>query len=97
MTVFWDIAPCSFVEVNRRFGGTYCLHHQGDVMTSRRCIQKAVIFLLAAMRSHIELVYAEVIRERTKTDRQSESQIIYKDMTLQKIQNSTQWFSFVPT
>jgi hypothetical protein len=21
---FWDIAPCSFVEVDRRFRGTYC-------------------------------------------------------------------------
>jgi hypothetical protein len=30
MTVFWVIAPCSLVEVYRRFRGTYCLHHQGD-------------------------------------------------------------------
>jgi hypothetical protein len=29
MTTFWDIAPCSLVEVNRRFIGPYCLHHQG--------------------------------------------------------------------
>jgi hypothetical protein len=27
---FWDIAPYSLVEVNRRFRGLYCLHHQGD-------------------------------------------------------------------
>jgi hypothetical protein len=27
--VFWDIAPCSLVEINRRFRGAYCLHHQG--------------------------------------------------------------------
>jgi len=26
--VFWDVAPCSFVESDRRFRGTYCLHHQ---------------------------------------------------------------------
>jgi hypothetical protein len=25
---FWDVAPCSHVEVDRRFRGTYCLHHQ---------------------------------------------------------------------
>jgi hypothetical protein len=25
----WDIALCSLVEVDRRFGGAYCLHHQG--------------------------------------------------------------------
>jgi hypothetical protein len=28
--VFWDIAPYSLVEVDRRFRGVYCLHHQGD-------------------------------------------------------------------
>jgi hypothetical protein len=30
MAVFWVVAPCSLVEVYRRFGGTYCLHHQGN-------------------------------------------------------------------
>jgi hypothetical protein len=24
------VAPCSLVEVDRRFWGTYYLHHQGD-------------------------------------------------------------------
>jgi hypothetical protein len=28
--VFWDIAVCSLVEINRRFRGTYCFHHQSD-------------------------------------------------------------------
>jgi hypothetical protein len=27
VAIFWDIPPCSFY-VNRRFGGTYHLHHQ---------------------------------------------------------------------
>jgi hypothetical protein len=30
MAVFWDVAPCSLVEVYRRFRGACCLHHQGD-------------------------------------------------------------------
>jgi hypothetical protein len=30
--VFWDVAPCSHVEVDQRFGGAYCLHHQGILM-----------------------------------------------------------------
>jgi hypothetical protein len=30
VTAFWDIAPYSLVEVNRRFRRTYCLHHQDD-------------------------------------------------------------------
>jgi len=28
--VFWDVAPCIHVEVDRRFRGVYCLHHQSD-------------------------------------------------------------------
>jgi hypothetical protein len=30
MAAFWDIAPCSVVEVDRRFKRAYCLPHQGD-------------------------------------------------------------------
>jgi hypothetical protein len=32
LRVFWDIAPCSHVEVDRRFRGAYCLHHQWALM-----------------------------------------------------------------
>jgi hypothetical protein len=28
-TIIWDMIPCSSLEVNRRFGGTYCLYLQG--------------------------------------------------------------------
>jgi hypothetical protein len=27
-SIFWDIAPCSPLKINRRFGGTYHLHIQ---------------------------------------------------------------------
>jgi hypothetical protein len=30
MAVFWDVAPYSLVEIDRRFRGTYCPHHKGD-------------------------------------------------------------------
>jgi hypothetical protein len=30
MAVFWVVAPCSLVDVYRRFRGNCCLHHQGD-------------------------------------------------------------------
>jgi hypothetical protein len=30
MTVFWYVAPCSLLEIDRRFRGAYCFHHQGD-------------------------------------------------------------------
>jgi hypothetical protein len=29
-TIFWDISPCGPLSVNRRFGGTYRLHLQGQ-------------------------------------------------------------------
>jgi hypothetical protein len=35
MAVFWVVAPCRLVWVYRRFGGLYCLHHQGDESTQR--------------------------------------------------------------
>jgi hypothetical protein len=25
-TVFWDVMPCSLIELNRHFGGTHCPH-----------------------------------------------------------------------
>jgi hypothetical protein len=30
MIAFWDTAPGSLFEVDQRFRGVYCLHHQGD-------------------------------------------------------------------
>jgi hypothetical protein len=30
MTADWDIAPFSLVEIDRRFGDAYRIHHQGD-------------------------------------------------------------------
>jgi hypothetical protein len=32
MTVFWDAAPCSLVETDRCFEGTYCLHHHSSTL-----------------------------------------------------------------
>jgi hypothetical protein len=28
--VFWDVLPCSQVDVDRRFRNVYYLHHQDD-------------------------------------------------------------------
>jgi hypothetical protein len=33
MTICWDVSPCSLVEIDRRFRGPYCLHHQ-EVVSS---------------------------------------------------------------
>jgi hypothetical protein len=32
MTAFWDILPCSLVEVDLRFRGAYCLPDDGGSM-----------------------------------------------------------------
>jgi hypothetical protein len=44
MAVFWVVAPCSLVEVYRRFRGPCCLHHGPDD-------QKTAIFVLTAVRT----------------------------------------------
>jgi hypothetical protein len=45
MINFWDIAPYTLTEVDRRFRYAYCIYHQGALS------QKAVIFTLAAVRT----------------------------------------------
>jgi hypothetical protein len=30
MTSFWDTAPCSIIDVDQRFRGVYCIHHQSN-------------------------------------------------------------------
>jgi hypothetical protein len=48
--VFWVAAPCSLVEIDRRFISTYCLHHQGDVDRNGTMLlpnQKSSYFLVS--------------------------------------------------
>jgi hypothetical protein len=49
MDVFWDVALYSLVETDRRFRGAYCIHYQGRLHGTTP--QKAVIFVLAAVRT----------------------------------------------
>jgi hypothetical protein len=37
MTAFWNITPCSLVEVEGRFRVSYCVHHQGDITHFPTC------------------------------------------------------------
>jgi hypothetical protein len=34
-TIFWDITPCDPLKVNRRFGGAYHFHIQGEISRAR--------------------------------------------------------------
>jgi hypothetical protein len=50
LTVFWDMAPCSLIEADRRFRSAYCLHHQHRFTCKRLhgdISQKAAVFILA--------------------------------------------------
>jgi hypothetical protein len=46
--VFLDIAPCSHVEVDRRFRGAYYLYHQGEggdfVVWATEVVNKSQIY-----------------------------------------------------
>jgi hypothetical protein len=48
ISIFWNITPCSPSSVNRRFGGTYCLHLQGRKISWAGNQRKSRICLPAA-------------------------------------------------
>jgi hypothetical protein len=49
--VFWDVSPRIHVEVNRRFSGAYCLHHQVAMMIEEvRTSETSVNFNVATRR-----------------------------------------------
>jgi hypothetical protein len=39
-SIFWDITLCSLLKVNRRFGGTHCLHLQGRQVSKQETSMK---------------------------------------------------------
>jgi hypothetical protein len=40
--VFWDVAPCTHIEVDRRFRGT-ASHHQGTLMMQAVCTSETSV------------------------------------------------------
>jgi hypothetical protein len=50
MMIFWDMAPCSLVELDQRFRGAYCLHYQGDDGGSTRPSETSVYFYETTLR-----------------------------------------------
>jgi hypothetical protein len=55
----WDNAACSLVEVDRRFGCAYCLHHQGSkpLMMDVVSISKTSINFYETTQSNVPEVY----------------------------------------
>jgi hypothetical protein len=74
LTVFWDVAPCSLVDIYRRFRGACCPHPSPDWWRQQAPLkhwsissrlhgsisQKTVIFIFAAVRRR-NLTYIFVI------------------------------------
>jgi hypothetical protein len=48
--VLWDVAPCSHIEVDQRFRGAYCLHHQGTLMEAGCTSEMSVHFNVTTRR-----------------------------------------------
>jgi hypothetical protein len=42
MTAYWDTVLCNQVEVYRRFGGAYCIHHQECEYAARGKLSRKV-------------------------------------------------------
>jgi hypothetical protein len=63
VTSFWDIAPCSLIDVHRRFRSTCCLHHQDNETsvyfhdTTRRFFPECC---------HLPTRYSENLRSHTE-------------------------------
>jgi hypothetical protein len=53
MTVFWDVALCSLVEIEigRRFRGAYCFHREGDDDEGVRSSETSVSFYQTTRRN----------------------------------------------
>jgi hypothetical protein len=54
MSVFWDVAPCSLVNTDWSFREAYCLHHQGNSITTKlhsATSQKTAVFILVSARA----------------------------------------------
>jgi hypothetical protein len=65
LTVFRDVAPCSLVEVYRRFRGAYCLHHQS---------------LIALMMEAVNTVMNLRIKKEQRISRVAERLLAYQEV-----------------
>jgi hypothetical protein len=84
-TIFWDITPCSPLKVNRRFGGTYCLHLQGRRISRARrlCLSPAYTLVSCAAYS-TTLKMDAICSSETSVDFQRTTRCyIPEDSTLQ--------------
>jgi hypothetical protein len=60
-TVCWDVTPCGSYK-NRRFGGTCCLHCQGDIVFLRSALRFLVTANVDPSSSIIVTLMMEALR-----------------------------------
>jgi hypothetical protein len=64
MTVFWDVAPCGLVEVDRHFRGAYCLHHQVALMVEAVSTSETSVNFYETTRRNIPEDLHPFVRQR---------------------------------
>jgi hypothetical protein len=57
MAVFWDVKPYSPIDIDRRFGGTYCLHHQGDEYIDSKLLKNASLHGVTSQQTDIFVTF----------------------------------------
>jgi hypothetical protein len=61
LLIFWDMIPCSLLEVHQQFGGMYCVHHQCQKLNqASKQFPFASISPLSAKSMHIYAIYAQL-------------------------------------
>jgi hypothetical protein len=93
MTIFWDIAPCSLVETDRRFRGAYCLHYQNDeMMEAVRTSQKTINFYQTTRRNIPE--DSHIHTRRRENLKFHQDFIIYYSIFSSSIENLIKYIQF---
>jgi hypothetical protein len=86
MTVFWNVALCSLVEVYRCFRGACCLHHQAYCPSTRlhgTTSQKIVILNLEKLgeihMKRLQIVFRQIrgSHHGLRQDRESDQECIF--------------------
>jgi hypothetical protein len=63
---FWDVAPCSLEQIDIRFRGAYCLHHQGALTTNNTIIRS--LMMEAIRTSETSVNFCETTRRNIPED-----------------------------
>jgi hypothetical protein len=66
MTVFWDVAPCCLVEIDRCFSGAYCLGHQGDYKTPMKRRSVSARLRSSTSKKRVDSIHSYILARKLK-------------------------------